>query len=725
MRSLAASRARAAACALCAALAGAAATAADDRYDSARAAAQSAQDLQDQGQWAAAQATLEAASARCGDADAGRSCRLLVLYSQGYLAQREALRRPDAAAALLATAADRYAAVLAVAPAHEATLKNLALVDLGLDRTDAAEAVLKTAVAADRSGTGRAALQLGQLYRDTGRFDEALAAFESAGAAAPTDPAPREAIVALYATVPERAPALMDKLVAWEPVFPAVADTGYRQILAQAPQTELGERAVVNWVSLVARQGWVSPSTFAGLPMAWAPVAEAARFVADPETAIPGGGWWGSRPLRRSVLAQLSLVAATAPAAQADPRRALRRLQVGLQVCPGYEEYQYDLQMKAAWPTRMELARATLSLLSRQPELDPGEKLQRWLILELFQGKAGAYRSQDLAAMQRFHTTLGRWYAARGEWSPDTHAGYGGGSASSTNALFQLEQAIADAGQRAARGEPYQPLQLEKALLATGYEKVGKPAQARSTYLDAAAAFLDTDDLDAARDALQAARRLGATPGGTGDGATADLLQRIVATRQALAADSVPPDFETLAGQRWLDQPLTLSVAPRQRFKTLADLALRAREDGQAELAVARAGLAFETSLSLKSLVGTADLVRLQQVQALTTARANLGERGTAQVTPVRAAAEGGKAWGLYVPAASQSNYVVVGSDALLAGQIDARIRASAALAGKVSGFKVEAGKVDLYIPAADDAAAKAAHQLTDLQGVRSLLVIG
>jgi len=685
-----------------------------DAYDVARDAARAAQALQDQGRWTDAQASLDAAAARCGSAPDARSCRSLVRYSQGYLAQREARLHPDDAPALLASAEDRYRAVLAEEPAHEATLRNLALVYVGLGRDEAAEAVLRQAMAVDAARTGRAALQLGQLYRDEGKFDAALATYQQAAAAAPADSAPPQAIVALYATAPERAAELRAMLAGWEATFPAVVDTGYRQILARATDAQVRERTVLDWVSLVARQGWVGPTTFAGLPLDWPPLADAARYVANPETP-PAYGWWAAGPVRRSVLAQLALATAQAPEARATPARALRRLQVGMQFCPGYEAYQYDLQMKDAWPTRLELARATLALLAREPELDPKQAQQRWLVDELFFGKAGAYQSRDLAAMQRFHTTLGRWYAERGEWT--------GGS--STNGIFQLEHAIAVAGQRAARGEPWQPLQQEKQLLAGGYEKIGKPAQARAMYLDAASAFLDTDQVDEALDALGNADRIGGATGYPSDQATLRSLRQVATTRQALAADRLPPDFADAPAQRWLALPATTDAARRQRFKVLADLALRERDGQQPQAAATHAGAAFDALLSLKSLVGTADLVRLEQVLPLATAGADLGERGAVQVASLAATTGGDLARGLYVPAAGRPMYAVIRGDAVIAGRVGARVRASAALAGQVRRISVEAGHLDVFMrEGSGDATKEAARTLQDVPGVRSLALI-
>ncbi|MEY2873705.1 MAG: hypothetical protein RLZZ373_1076, partial [Pseudomonadota bacterium] len=392
---------------------------------------------------------------------------------------------------------------------------------------------------------------------------------------------------------------------------------------------------------------------------------------------------------------------------------ALRRLEVGLRICPGYEEYQFRPELRAAWPTRLELSRSMLSLLGRQPQLDANGQRQRQLINELFVGKAGAYRSEDLVAMQRFHTTLGRWYAERGEWGP-------GGI---TNGRFQLEHAIDTAEQRVKRGEPYQPLQEEKDMLAGGYLKIGAPDKARSMYLQAAAAYLDTDQLESAQDALANAGRI-ATPATTADAVQATLLRQVLTTRTALADRGAAAGFEQQAAQRWLDSEGELLFQKRQKFKTLADLALlRPPDSDHEETTARRAGAAFLAALALNSMVGTADLVRLEGVKTWSTVRADVGDRRAAIVATRPATKAGGMAWSLYVPTDSRPVFVRISSDAIVAVRVDAALRSNPALAGQDLRFSVDDGAVKVYLPDAAPAMVQAAQRLQAVDGVRTLTV--
>jgi len=98
---------------------------------------------------------------------------------------------------------------------------------------------------------------------------------------------------------------------------------------------------------------------------------------------------------------------------------------------------------------------------------------QRALINELFSGKGGAYESSDLAAIQRFHATLGQIYAQRGAWAGD----------GATNARFQFENLLRIADRRERQEGYVQPLQDVKAQLAQGYETLQQPRLARALHL--------------------------------------------------------------------------------------------------------------------------------------------------------------------------------------------------------------------------------------------------
>lgn len=684
---------------------------AQDRYDDARRKVASAQALQQSGRWNEAQAALSAAETACGTNLADRSCRLLLKYSTGYLSEKEADGAGDRRDSLLEAAAERYREVLEEAPQHESTLKGLVSVHQKLGRAGDAERVLVKAVETDRSGTGASAMLLGQFYREARRVDDALAAFDRATVVNPNGAAAPQAIVALHASLPtERLPALLPRLDEWAVSFPAVAEEGYRRIIIRMPMTAAGERALLAWVSVVSRQGWIAPANFTDLPRAWGPVDEMVRYALTPEVEPPSSAWWMQRPMRRSVLAEIAVAAGQAADVRSEPPRGLRRMQVGMRIAPSYEAYVFGSELKTAWPTRLELARAQLSLLSRHPALDPGEKLQRDLIDDLFVGKAGAYQSEDLAAMQRFHVTLGRWYAERHQWA----------SGGASNGRFQLERAIETAERRAVLGEPYQPLQEEKLLLAGGYVELKEPAKARDAYLDAAEAFLDTDQREPARGALSAAERIFSPPPSGTDSARAELLNRIIFTRGYVEMPGTGYRLDE-SMHAWLRDDTTHPFVVRQQFKAWSDLADKAQAAGAEGPAATYAGIAFEAALRSKSMVGTADLVRLEHVKGLALARADVAQRRNAIIAKRPIRESGAKSWPLYVPNEGRTTYVNLSADAALAGRLDAAIRREPVLSGRAVHYTVDNGQITLAVPDSDPAADAAARRLQVIPGVTSL----
>ena len=683
---------------------------AQDLYETARRTVQAAQVLQVSGRWSDAQAQLSDAEKTCGTDVQGRPCRLLVKYSTGYLAEKEAAAAGERGNTILESAAAEYRDVLKEAPQHEATLRNLAAVYRRLGRKEDAERVLQQAAESDRSGTGAAAMLLGQFYREEARFGDALGAFERAAAANPTSAAAPEAIVALHADAPpEMLATLLPRLDDWAGIFPAVSEGGYRRILVRMPNTPTAERALVAWTSVIARQGWIAPANFAGLPRGWSAIDELVSYAASPETE-PTRGWWMQQPLRRSVLAEVALATGQAAEVRTSPPRGLRRLQVGMRIAPGYEDYLFNAGLKNAWPARMELARAQLSLLSREPALDPSAKLQLALIGELFAGKAGAYRSEDLAAMQRFHVTLGHWYAERHEWS----------GTDSTNGRFQLEHAIETAARRATQGEPYQPLQEEKLLLATGYEKLKELAKARSMYLQAAEAFLDTDQLQPANDALDAGKRITTPAQAAAELSRTEFARRVIATRALVAAKAAGPDPKD-KDQAWLRDDSSQPFVMRQRFKVWADLADKARATGAEDAAATYASTAFEAAVRSKSMVGTADLVRLERAKSLALARADLAQKRNAIVTARPVHEPEGEVLPVYVPSESRAYYVSLSADAALAGRFDVATRREFTLSGQAVRYTVDNGRIAIAAPGADESVTAAVDRLRAVPGVKSL----
>ena len=293
---------------------------------------------------------------------------------------------------------------------------------------------------------------------------------------------------------------------------------------------------------------------------------------------------------------------------------------------------------------------------------------------------------------------------------------WGGGF---TNGRFQLERAIETAARRATLGEPYQPLQEEKLLLAGGYEELKAFAKAREMYLLAAEAFLDTDQLQPAHDTLSAAGRITTPASATSDKARAELVQRVIATRRQVAAKGPGPDPKD-KDQAWLRDDATQPFVLRQRFKVWADMADKAQAAGVEDAAATYAGIAFESALRTKSMVGTADLVRFEHAKSLSLARADIAQGRNAIIASRAIQENGGASWPVYVPSEGRTTYVSLSADATLAGRFDAAIRREPVLFGKAVRYTVDNGRIALTVPGADASVKAVVDRLQTMHGLNS-----
>lgn len=696
-----------------------------DRYDEARSATQAAQTLQGAGRWVDAEALLKRESQGCGTSAENRPCRLLISFSLGYLTERQAAKSYPSDPALLAQAAEHYRVVLDEAPDHGPTLKNLALIYRTLGKPEEAEQALKKAVESDRSGTGKAALLLGNLYRETGRPAQALGAYEVAASSDPAAEAPRRAIVGTFGDLPpNQIGELLPRLTDWESTHPGAAEAGFRQVIDSALTVAppLAERAVLGWVTTLARNGWISAQRIAGFHPDWLPIRDLQRYMGEPESPPASGSWWLQNAQRRSVLAGVALALGAAPDAIIDPRRAAVRWEQGMRLCPRYEEYMFG-ELRNDRPVRLELARELLALYAKHPILDHDGLRQRGLIGELFAGKGGAYQASDLEAIQRFHTTLGLIYAERGVWE-------GGGA---TNARFQLENALRIADQREREGNYYQPLQDLKAQLAKGYESLQRPDLARPMYVRVAQAYLDTDQLDLAGQALDQVSGITTPPLTDDNRRRVAIATQIVGTRRAIAAsngrdlDPASSGYVFRRGGKhgWLFNPEVVDPAfvLRQQFKAIADLALQSHEEGYPLAAENFAAQAFSLAIRLPAIVGTMDLIRIEKVKELATAHAVVARRRTDVDATAPAKNFGGKSWTLYVSSEPRPLFVKIGPDAVLAGKLTSAWRSDPVLAGKDISFAIDDGRVELSYKRGDVMLPAAFDKLRATEGVRAWTV--
>lgn len=646
-----------------------------DEYAKATEVASRAQAAAAAGRWADAQNSLADELARCEAEAPGRACRSLVQFNLGFLYERWSKTESDQREALLRRSVAAYRAVLADSPGHEATIRNLSLALADLGDIEGLRALLEAEGKTSPPEASRIAVLIGDLQRAAGRPADALATYRQAAAYAPNDETPCRRMAEVYASQPGiDAAAFLRSLQSWQERFPSVAEQGYAALLARPDvRPEIGEQALLGWVAVTSSERTISAGLLrANLPAVGSlPVrqlgdyldllemSEAPRIATreDIERAVhpqPGDddrfSWWLSGFPRRNALALAALAKGRAAIVAQQPERAQSDWLIGLRVGPQVFDYlggQGQGQPYAYLDLLTELAWAQFRF---QTQLDPsGKKFEAFVDL-LIESKGEAYHAHDLVAIQRHHTILGQLLAAKGIWKPWRY--------DFDNAVFQLSNAVRVSQLRTEQGSAYEPMAGIKALLAEGYVETGRKEDAGKTYIAAAAAYLDEDDLANAQAMLKQTKAV--APALAGGQAFLSLQQ---VARDRMAIQSLMEGTGTSLGTEpgWLKSG-TLPGLPsdfmqRQGFKTAADLASLAalRKDDAAAGQRAQAALALANKLP--SLIGTADLTRLQSATSLLhPAGEGAGVVLTADPSALPSTT---KRWKLTVPSSSLSNYAV------------------------------------------------------------------
>jgi hypothetical protein len=383
--------------------------------------------------------------------------------------------------------------------------------------------------------------------------------------------------------------------------------------VADDANAQVREHGFLRWIEVLADQGRLRVAS--SLPLEPDEMPQAGReletFLRSPWTPPPADSWWLKSTDRRNALAAVSLSMGRQTLVDGNPARTERCWRTGVDFAPDAADLRFSTHDEDPAFRYLDLETELTALYSRYPALDSSGVKSSELIHRLFNSKAEAYDAEDLAAIQRHHTVLGILYARRGVWKS---------ASGPENAIFQLEHALAVADRREAAAG-YQPLPDLRALLADGYDQTGRTDRARTARVEAAQAYLDTDDFDRGRTQLD---RVG-TASDPGEQRRLDELRAILRVREEIVhlagGDSVDagprlPALET-AGGAWLKGKGTSGLPPdflaRQRFKTYADLTRAAA--GKRE-PTARYALNALESLSSGSgtLIGGADVLRLERL---------------------------------------------------------------------------------------------------------------
>ena len=588
--------------------------------------------------WSKAIAYLQQTRQACESGPGGRSCRALLDYTLGFMFERQSRTEPGHEAHLR-NAVDSYRKVLDESARHGPTMHNLALIYHQQGNSDDALSLLRQAIASDASRNYLYETAIGDIRFDQGQWDAALEAYQRAARMNPRAEKPPLRIIEVYGELPaDRLEHLTPLLEAWNGSHPDASEQGYRLLIKAAlknDDTSKAERAFLDWVSLLARSRRLTTERVDALYSEWrhpAP-AELRDYLGSAPGRYDAMNWWRENERRRHVLAEAALAAGHRDLKQAGASACEYRWQEGIRNISPSVRYYFGKDLPVV---RLELQTELAALYYQYPDLDPSNREFKKLIWRIFEGKGQAYAINDLKAIQSHHTVLGFIYSREPKRESTHHR--------ATNAVFQLHHAIKTANARFKRGEPYQPVPQLKEMLADACRQPSIVAARRSPgyctdyrgrnivgdlYLEAAKAYLDTDQLQKADRMLEKAM---ASPlSDSGRKLFSDLTQ-IVETRRRIE-ETTPANAEAVAvdlvGRQttanWFtDEQFAHShrvFVSRQRFKTISDLALRIEDFAETDVSLSSSLHIIEPDLNKASkslvLAGTADQLRVEKLAGM------------------------------------------------------------------------------------------------------------
>lgn len=568
------------------------------------------------------------------DCAADAVCGTLRDFSYGWTYESWADASPARRAELLGQAADAYRRALRGNPDNAQILSNLANVARRAGDTETALAATRRLLDADPEGAPAHYLLLGDILSSAKDYAAAPEAYRAAVEADPSSKLAHRRLLEAYRRAGEH-DALFRHSRGIRHRLPDIAATGFAYSIdvGLARDPALAERALVHWTAVRADLGMLSPGMLYELPSSadWdsAGRSELAAVVTA-EASPPARGaiaWWLEDPSRRDAIARVLRfkaldLRASADRSGGDERRERLQAAIGfftaaVDVAPPFEVY-LDPELAESTNTKLDAATDLVALhhsLRDEPELElvsavSADELEEMTDI-LFSGKAGAYASRQLAAIQRYHTVLGLIFYETGRFT----------SGWADNATYQLEHALSVASRIAREDETrYRPLPDLQRALADVYRHEGRQADSARTYLDAAMGYLETDDLSAAEETLGLARAHG------DDSPRADGVAAVLAGRQAIASRGIdvlrtsPAASPAIAAPElaWVADPASLALPSRfldgQRFKALADLGTLLGGAGDGDAARYYNATALEVYSRQATLSSPTDARRLERI---------------------------------------------------------------------------------------------------------------
>jgi tetratricopeptide (TPR) repeat protein len=573
-----------------------------------------------EGKLGEADRALQEALAQCQQPSAPPNCRALLSFTQAYLAQQKGV-------AGVAEAREFYRRVLADQPNNGPALNNLALVEDSAGNTKEAERLWQQAIQSEPERSGHYAVLLGDHYLRLKNLNGALQAYDQAEQALPSADAPRHRIVSAFRQTEgsDNLEALLPRAQGWERIDPVSARSAYELLMARwSANTASAAKAdlvLATWAVLLARNDWLNVESLSVLPANWtSPGVSELRSYLERPAERPVLGWWGGSADR--LTARFEIAGAMGRRLLKDrekgPQKAQSCWQWALQSISPMDLIRWDTASSGYLRISQELA----SLYFDHPELDPDNRQLSQMLERLYEGKMAAIESGDRAVTQAYHTTLALIYVSRGTWNALP------GTRSYMSARFQLQAVLDDAKYREGAEGYFQPLPEIRAMLARGLMKTGNKSEAAKVSFQAAMAYLDADSVTDSQTLLDQSNSLDPS------NPEIERMQKVIVARR----DPTKISLDQLTADRlpWLFQSsgsFSDAFLKRQRFKIYADSIAPGDAGPQGLTAALQAyGLVAEGQTSL---VGAADLLRWQKVEAALLTSAN-GQPVSPRVVPVR-----------------------------------------------------------------------------------------
>lgn len=438
---------------------------------------------------------------KCDRSDRASDCLFKLNFTAGYLYQIASTESSDNQNSQLDNAMIYYRRAHAINPTDISVINNMFLVSKALGNFQEAIKMLDLAIAADKKNKTKYNINKGDVYYDSKDFKTAIEFYKPAFFADMNNEAIGWKIFYSYSQLPNKSEAFEGLYSFSNALFDKglndLARNGFLYAVKNALSVNddgKAEQGCVRWAETIARKEAITGTYIDELPdlKTWTSVCnkELQMLLTNSFGNSENLRWWTANNYRRHIVASILLRMESAALLAGNVKSGVQMLENALKIAPEFYVYNSDPNLKIYFPAKMDVAIELSRLYNRYPDLDLNKAKYDNLINELFNEKSMHYLQNDLASIQKSHTMLGLIFADRNIWQSSWFAG---------NAIFQLENAI-KFQKRIEKENPekFKPVPALHQTLAKGYKMVHKPEMEYKTLIDAAAGYLDIDNLSMA-----------------------------------------------------------------------------------------------------------------------------------------------------------------------------------------------------------------------------------